>query len=250
MYCKISVLTLIQFTFVVIQAKNCKLKKAGKDLVELQFDQGQDVYNFRSLRIKFNTKDILANCDITINEKITFELKKANSTSKFETFKRFNVDYKPPFEVDEKLIDQSNEDIQPCQSYRFKLKASIREKSVGGRIGLGTFHFGPGKVEDIVFEKIGATTAIVKWFDLAKQECTENFQITINNDQPIFQSGSFDYKALYHLESCSEQVVKIAPIYKEKTGYAKTQRYVNCKLQDQFIYYIDFILQLQNIPKH
>ena len=226
MYCKVSVLTLIQFTFVAIQAKNCKLNKAGKDLVKLQFDQGQDVYNFRSLRIKFNTKDILANCDITINEKITFELKKANSTSKFETFKRFNVDYKPPFEVDEKLIDQSNEDIQPCQSYRFKLKASIREKSVGGRIGLRTFHFGPGKVEDIVFEKIGATTAIVKWFDLTKHECTEKFQITINDDEPIFQSGLSDYKALYQLESCHEQVVKIAPIFEGLTGFAKTQRYV------------------------
>ena len=198
MYCKISVLTLIQFTFVVIQAKNCKLNKEKTDLVKLQFDQGQDVYNFRSLRIKFNSKDILENCDIIINEKITFELKKkANSTSKFETFKRFNVDYKPPFEVDEKLVDQSNEEILPCQSYRFKLKASIREKSVRGNMVLGTFHFGPGKVEGIIFEKIGATTAIVKWYDLAKQGCTEQFQITINDDQPIFQSGKSDYKALY-----------------------------------------------------
>ena len=224
MYCKISVLTLIQFTYVAIQAKNCKLNKKSKDLVKLQFDQGQDVYNFRSLRINFNTNEILENCDITINEKITFELKKANSTSKFETFKKFNVDFKPPFKVDEKLIDQSNAEILPCQSYRFKLKASIRGKSVGGKIGLGTFHFGPEKVEDIVFEKIGATTAIVKWFDLSKQECTDKFQITINDDEPIFKSSDSDYKALYKLEPCHEQVVKIAPIFHGLTGYAKTQR--------------------------
>ena len=168
----------------------------------------------------------MENCDIIINEKITFELKKANSTSKFETFKKFNVDFKPPFNVDEKLIDQSDGEIQPCQSYRFKLKATIRGRSVGGRIGLGTFHFGPGKVEDIVFEKIGTTTAIVKWFDLAKQECTEKFQLTVNDDQPIFQSNLSKYKVLYYLEPCHEQIVKIAPIFKGLTGYAKTQRYI------------------------